>query len=138
MLMNAPSIEEPPFYESSNGDDWCLTSDPSTGELVVMHRPNIKSGGQASYIDVCRFLQESPDGPQPPGTSETIGALRPLLRTRGSMKLILCFLCGPFPRASALIGQQEGTAGSEFCSRTSSRWRLKTPLVKDGNQGEVE
>jgi hypothetical protein len=64
MGMNAPSDEEPPFYESSNGDDWCLTSDPSTGEPVVMHRPNIKSGGLVSYIDVCQFLQESPDGPQ--------------------------------------------------------------------------
>ena len=64
--MNAPiSDEESLFYESSNGDVWCLTPDPSTGEPVVMHRPNATSGGQVSYIDVERFLRERPESPTP-------------------------------------------------------------------------
>jgi hypothetical protein len=63
--MNVPiSDEVPPFYESNNGDVWCLTADPSTGEPVVMHQPNAKSGGQVSFIDVEKFLRESPDGAQ--------------------------------------------------------------------------
>ena len=52
------------IYESSNGDVWCLTVDPVSGARAVMHRPNPQSGGQISYIDVDKFLRESPAGPQ--------------------------------------------------------------------------
>jgi hypothetical protein len=53
-----------PFYESSNGDVWCLTLDAASGRRVVIYRPNVQSGGRVSYIAVENFLEESPDGPQ--------------------------------------------------------------------------
>jgi hypothetical protein len=56
--------EEQLFYESSNGDTWSLTRDPVSGSPVVLHRPNARSGGKVSYINVDKFLRESPDGPQ--------------------------------------------------------------------------
>jgi hypothetical protein len=52
------------IYESSNGDTWCLTRDPVTGARAVMHRPNPQSGGQASYIEVDKFLSEGANGPE--------------------------------------------------------------------------
>ena len=52
------------FYESSNGDVWCLTLDAASGRRVVVHRPNAQSGGRASFIPVETFLQEHPEGPQ--------------------------------------------------------------------------
>jgi hypothetical protein len=56
--------EEQLFYESSNGDIWSLTRDPVSGAPAVIHRPNARSGGEVSYIDVDKFLRERPDGPQ--------------------------------------------------------------------------
>jgi hypothetical protein len=52
------------IYESSNGDSWRLTRDLTTGARVVMHRPNPQSGGQASYIEVDKFLSEGANGPE--------------------------------------------------------------------------
>ena len=52
------------FYESSNGDVWSLIHDPDSGAASVMHQPNARSGGKASYIEVDQFLGESPSGPQ--------------------------------------------------------------------------
>jgi hypothetical protein len=52
------------IYESSNGDTWCLTRDPLTGKRAVMHRPNPQSGGQASYIEIDKFLSEGANGPE--------------------------------------------------------------------------
>jgi len=52
------------IYESSNGDTWCLTRDPVTGARAVMHRPNPQSGGQASYIEIDKFLSEGANGPE--------------------------------------------------------------------------
>ena len=59
----APSDSEL-IYESSNGDSWYLTRDPQTGARAVMHRPNPQSGGQASYIEIERFLSEGANGPE--------------------------------------------------------------------------
>jgi hypothetical protein len=52
------------IYESSNGDSWSLSRDPATGARAVMHRPNLQSGGHASYIEVERFLSEGANGPE--------------------------------------------------------------------------
>ena len=52
------------FYESSNGDSWCLTRNPATGTRAVMHRPNPQSGGQVSYIEIEQFLTEGSNGPE--------------------------------------------------------------------------
>jgi hypothetical protein len=52
------------FYESSNGDSWSLVWDPTTGARAVMHRPNLPSGGQISYIAIDKFLDETSNGPE--------------------------------------------------------------------------
>jgi hypothetical protein len=52
------------IYESSNGDSWSLTRNPTTGARAVMHRPNPQSGGHASYIEVDKFLSEGANGPE--------------------------------------------------------------------------
>src|ERR1700760_472955 len=52
------------IYQSSNGDSWYLTQDTVTGARVVMHQPNLPSGGRSSFIDIDKFLLESPEGPQ--------------------------------------------------------------------------
>jgi hypothetical protein len=68
--------EEKPFYESSNGDAWSLIRDPVSGAAAVLHRPNERSGGKVSYIDVDKFLRESPDGPQHQALRRLINADR--------------------------------------------------------------
>jgi hypothetical protein len=70
------------FYESSNGDTWCLTRDPVTGARVVMHRPNAQSGGQASYVGIDKFLSGDAHGPEHQ-------ALRRLIETGAPMATIL-------------------------------------------------
>jgi hypothetical protein len=52
------------IYQSSNGDSWSLTRDPATGAAAVMHRPNLQSGGQISYIEIEKFLSEGANGPE--------------------------------------------------------------------------
>ena len=52
------------FYESSNGDSWCLTRNPATGTRAVMHRPNPQSGGQVSYIEIEQFLTQGANAPE--------------------------------------------------------------------------
>jgi hypothetical protein len=64
-MSDARSVDKAqPFYESSNGDVWSLVSHPVSGARAVMHRPNTRSGGKISYIDIDEFLKESPHGPQ--------------------------------------------------------------------------
>jgi hypothetical protein len=77
---SAPADDEL-FYESSNGDSWCLTRHPITGARAVMHRPNSQSGGQVSYIAIDKFLSEGANGPEHQ-------ALRRLMET--SARTALC------------------------------------------------
>lgn len=70
------------IYESSNGDTWCLTRDPLTGARAVLHRPNPQSGGQASYIEIDKFLSEGANGPEHQ-------ALRRLTETGARMATVL-------------------------------------------------
>jgi hypothetical protein len=62
-LESAPAGTEL-IYESSNGDLWCLAPDPVTGARAVLHRPNLQSGGQVSYIETDKFLAEGANGPE--------------------------------------------------------------------------
>jgi hypothetical protein len=62
------------FYESSNGDVRYLGSDSLSGARVVIQRPNSKSGGKVSSIDVHKFLLESPTGSQHQALRILIGA----------------------------------------------------------------
>jgi hypothetical protein len=78
---SAPADDEL-IYESSNGDSWCLTRHPVTGVRAVMHRPNPRSGGQVSYIEIDKFLSEGANGPEHQ-------ALRRLMETSASMATIL-------------------------------------------------
>jgi hypothetical protein len=70
------------IYESSNGDSWSLTLDPTTGTRAVMHRPNPQSGGQISFIEIDKFLKETANGPEHQ-------ALRRLLETSTHVTTIL-------------------------------------------------
>jgi hypothetical protein len=70
------------FYESSNGDSWVLTKDPATGAAAVMHTPNPQSGGQASYVEIDKFLSEGANGPEHQ-------ALRHLIESNARMATIL-------------------------------------------------
>lgn len=58
------AVESELIYESSNGDKWCLTRDPVTGQRCVRHTPNPQSGGQITYIEIHSFLSESANGPE--------------------------------------------------------------------------
>jgi hypothetical protein len=70
------------FYQSSNGDSWVLTKDPATGAAAVMHTPNPQSGGQASYVEIDKFLSEGANGPERQ-------ALRHLIESNARMATIL-------------------------------------------------
>jgi hypothetical protein len=70
------------IYESSNGDTWRLARDPVTGARVVMHRPNVQSGGQASYVGIDKFLSGDARGPEHQ-------ALRRLIETGAPMATVL-------------------------------------------------
>jgi hypothetical protein len=52
------------IYESSNGDSWFLSRDLVTDAPVVMHRPNPRSGGPTSYMEIDKFLSEGANGPE--------------------------------------------------------------------------
>ena len=47
----------------------------ANGRPVVMHRPNARSGGKISHIDVVKFVAESPDGPQHRALRDLLGGL---------------------------------------------------------------
>jgi hypothetical protein len=70
------------IYQSSNGDSWFLTRDPVTGAAAVMHTPNPQSGGQASYVEIEKFLSEGASGPEHE-------ALRHSIETSARMATIL-------------------------------------------------
>lgn len=76
------SILDHLFYESSNGDTWLLSQDPVTSVRAILHRPNLQSGGHASYITVDKFLAEGATGPEHQ-------ALRQLIETTTSTATIL-------------------------------------------------
>jgi hypothetical protein len=57
-------MSERVFYQSSNGDVWLLTRDPTSTLPTVKHEPNISFGGQISYTDIGKFLREDAKGPE--------------------------------------------------------------------------
>ena len=79
----APAAEEL-FHESSNGDSWSVTHDPTTGVRAVIHRANPASGGQASHIEIEKFLSENADGPEHQ-------ALRRLLETSATNTILIAY-----------------------------------------------
>ena len=52
------------FAVSSNGDKWFVEQDEATGDLIVIHRANIASGGTETRWSVSSFLEIAGDHPQ--------------------------------------------------------------------------
>jgi hypothetical protein len=61
-------MSEQPFYQSSNGDRWYLSEDPTTGSEAIKHVGNPESGGQFTYVDIESFLA-SGNGSRTPSLS---------------------------------------------------------------------
>ena len=68
------------LYSSPNGDRWYLCRD-ETGNVFVLHQPNIPSGGQASRIEISDFLAHG-RGPEQQALLKMIESLIPS-ETRG-------------------------------------------------------
>lgn len=51
------------LYTSPNGDRWFLCRDPEIDRVVVRHEPNGPPGGQASSIEIGRFLTQGQSNP---------------------------------------------------------------------------
>ena len=70
--MSASPVKE--LYNSSNGDRWVLSKNPS-GMLVVSHHPNSASGGRVSEIGVDVFLAQGGRGPERQALVEALANL---------------------------------------------------------------
>jgi hypothetical protein len=57
--MQQPTRE---LYRSANGDRWSLIRDDS--KVLVLHEPNVASGGRSSRLEVGDFLVRDAHGPQ--------------------------------------------------------------------------
>ncbi len=56
--------DEKEFAVSSNGDQWLLTKDPATEQVIVVHRGNPSSGGHETRLPAEVFLNQRPRGPE--------------------------------------------------------------------------
>jgi hypothetical protein len=63
------------LYSSPNGDRWHLCRDAS-GDVFVLHQPNIPSGGLASRIELSDFLSRG-RGPEQQALLQMIESLVP-------------------------------------------------------------
>ena len=63
------------IYSSSNGDLWFLARDSDSGQVFVVHEPNLASGGQPSQIDIGSFLSRGERGPEYQELLRLIGSL---------------------------------------------------------------
>jgi hypothetical protein len=63
------------LYQSSNGDAWFLTRDPTSKLPTVKRVPNASSGGQISYTDIGTFLRDGANGPEHHALLKLIGTL---------------------------------------------------------------
>jgi hypothetical protein len=62
------------LYVSSNSDRWFL-SRRDDGDVVVIHQPNVASGGKPSTIPLHTFLAPANRGPEHQALRELIGSL---------------------------------------------------------------
>jgi hypothetical protein len=79
------AIERRLLYSSSNGDQWFLRREPTTGQVVIRHEPNAPSGGQPTDIDIGAFLSRGPRNREHQALLHLIGTLiegRPDVRRR--------------------------------------------------------
>jgi hypothetical protein len=61
------------LYSSSNGDRWFLCRNTS-GNVFVLHQPNLPSGGRISHIELADFLARG-HGPEQQALLQMIGSL---------------------------------------------------------------
>ena len=61
------------FYASSNGDTWELVRDGD--RVLVLHRPNLASGGVPRHVELGAFLAHEPHTAQNVALVRLIGAL---------------------------------------------------------------
>ncbi len=61
------------FSRSANGDSWLLETDPSTGEAMVLHRPNASSGGHETRSTIDQFLEVSVGKPEHDSLLQILG-----------------------------------------------------------------
>jgi hypothetical protein len=71
----AVTVARKEIYHSPNGDRWFLARNPATGHAVVLHEPNLASGGKPSQIQVGYFLARSAHGPEHQELLRLIGTL---------------------------------------------------------------
>ncbi|WP_105432466.1 hypothetical protein [Neorhizobium sp. T6_25] len=61
------------FSTSSNGDRWFLGKREGDGELAVLHRANLPSGGHETETLVADFLNTKPFGPEREALLQVLG-----------------------------------------------------------------
>ena len=94
------------FYESSNGDTWSLTLDPSTSVRSVIHRPTAPSGGKLSEVEIGNFLTKEANGPEHQ-------ALRSLLENRmGARTILIVYDFTRFGQASEAVIKEIKSLGT--------------------------
>jgi hypothetical protein len=63
------------IYRSSNGDQWYLVRDGSSGRVFVRHEPNRPSGGRVSELELGAFLEGGGRSPEQQELQRLIGTL---------------------------------------------------------------
>ena len=120
----ANALPERLFYESSNGDTWSLTLDPSTSVRSVIHRPTAPSGGKLSEMENGNFLTKEGNGPEHQ-------ALRSLLENRtGARAILIVYDIHPrFGQASEAVIKEIKSLGT-WWHHLETAWivrSIKTP-----------
>ena len=118
------AVPEQLIYESSNGDTWSLTLDPSTSVRSVTHRPNATSGGKLSKMEIGHFLTKEANGPEHQ-------ALRSLLESRtGARTTLIVYDIHPrFGQASEAVIKEIKSLGT-WWHHLETAWivrSIKTP-----------
>jgi hypothetical protein len=63
------------LYRSANGDRWSLIRDDQSDKVLILHEPNIASGGRPSRTEIGDFLVRDAHGPQHAELLRLIGTL---------------------------------------------------------------
>ena len=66
------------LYRSANGDCWFLARDSTDGRTIIIHQPNLPSGGQRAEIELGEFLRAGAHGPEQQALLRLIGTLAEL------------------------------------------------------------
>lgn len=64
---------EKPVYRSENGDDWLLATD-TAGNISIVHRGNVPSGGMRTETPLAEFLALNGDSPEGRAIREAVNS----------------------------------------------------------------